>query len=129
MSGEKIIDDCRSLFSPTLVHEYLSLSAEKFPDKAAIVGGEVRLSYRDLAATSDRLARVLAQEGVRRHERVVVFLDNSPESVISLFGILKVGGTFVILNSSMKAKKLSYILRDSGAVALIAHVAKANVAA
>jgi amino acid adenylation domain-containing protein len=65
--------------------------------------------------------------GVKRHDRVVVFLDNSPESVISLYGILKAGGTFVILNGSMKSKKLGYILRDSGATALIAHVDKREV--
>lgn len=127
MSGEKTFEDSSPVFSPTLVHDYLSLSAGKFPDKTAIVGGEESVSYRALAAATDRLALVLAREGVRRHDRVVVFLDNSPESVISLYGILKAGGTFVILNSTMKAMKLSYILRDSGAVALIAHVAKARI--
>jgi amino acid adenylation domain-containing protein len=127
MTGETTIEGSCPVFSPTLVHGYLALSAENFPDKAAIVGGEEVLSYRALAETSSRLALVLAKEGVRRHDRVVVFLDNSPESVISLYGILKAGGTFVILNSAMKAMKLSYILRDSGAVTLIAHVAKAKV--
>jgi amino acid adenylation domain-containing protein len=127
MPDQKKYEDSGTMFSPTLVHEYLSLAARNFPDKTAIVGGEERVSYRALAAASDRLALALAQEGVRRHERVVVFLDNSPESVISLYGILKAGGTFIILNSTMKAMKLSYILRDSEAVALIAHVAKENV--
>lgn len=114
-------------FDPTLLHECLTDAAARFPDKTAVVAGPERWKYRDLDHCSGRLAAALLEEGVRRHDRVVVFLDNSPESVISLYGILKMGGTFVILNSGMKAKKLSYILNDSGAVALIAHAAKANV--
>ena len=115
------------LFDPTLIHECLTHTARRFPDKTAVVAGAQRWNYRDLEKCSGRLAAALVEAGVRRHDRVVVFLDNSPESVISLYGILKAGGTFVILNSAMKAMKLSYILRDSGAVALIAHAAKANV--
>lgn len=115
------------MFSPRLVHEFLRLSADRLPDKTAVIRGEDRLRYRELDSRSDRLARVLAGEGVRRHDRVVIFLDNSPEAVISLFGVLKAGGVFVILNTSMKGKKLGYILRDSGAAALIAHPARAPV--
>lgn len=50
---------------------------------------------------------------------MIVFLDNSAECVISLFGILKAGAIFVILNPALKSKKLNYILRDSGARAII----------
>lgn len=115
------------MFDPTLVHEWLTRSARRFPDKTAIVAGEVRWTYRDLDDRSDRLAAALIAAGVRRHDRVVVFLDNSPESVASLYGILKAGAAFVILNGTMKAKKLAYILKDSGAAALIADVRKAPV--
>jgi amino acid adenylation domain-containing protein len=93
----------------------------------AIICGKERWTYRSVDQYSDRLANALAERGVGRHDRVVVFLDNSPESVISLYGILKAGGTFVILNSTMKSKKLGYILRDSGAKALIAHVGKREI--
>jgi len=115
------------MFSPTLIHEYLRLSAGRFPEKVAIISGKERWTYGLINQNSDRLANALEGMGVKRHDRVVVFLDNSPESVISLYGILKAGGTFVILNGSMKSKKLGYILRDSGATALIAHVDKKEV--
>jgi len=115
------------MFSPTLVHEYLRQSAMRHPEKVAIICGEERWTYRSIDQNSDRLANALAGMGVKRHDRVVVFLDNSPESVISLYGILKAGGTFVILNSTMKSKKLGYILRDSSAKALIAHVGKREI--
>ena len=115
------------MFSPTLVHEYLSLSARRFPDKVAVISGEERLPYEVLDRSVDLLASALDRAGVRRHDRVVVLLDNSPESVISLYGILKAGGTFVILNGTMKAKKLAFILKDSGARCLITHVDKIRV--
>ncbi len=115
------------MFSPTLLHEYLRQSARKHPEKPAIISGEERWTYGSIDQHSDRLANALSGMGVERHDRVVVFLDNSPESVISLYGILKAGATFVILNGTMKAKKLGYILRDSGAAALIAHVDKKEI--
>ena len=115
------------MFSPRLVHEFLRRTAERLPAKTAVIRGEDRLSYGELDRRSDRLARTLADAGVRRHDRVAVFLDNSPEAVIGLYGILKAGGAFVLLNHTMKGKKLAYILRDSGAAALIAHPSRASV--
>lgn len=64
---------------------------------------------------------------VDRGDRVVVFLDNEAEAVISMIGILMAGGAFVILNGAMKSGKLAYILNDSGARALITKVEKAPV--
>jgi long-chain acyl-CoA synthetase len=114
------------MFSPTLVHEYLSRSASRFPDKIALVCGEERWTYRALDQYSDYLAHVLGEIGVHKGDRVIVFLDNSSETVISLYGILKAGAVFVILNSAIKSRKLKYILRDSGARLLITHTRKAR---
>jgi len=115
------------IFSPTLLHEYLDRSAEKFPKKVALVSGGERWTYEALREGSDRLSDALIEAGVRRHDRVVVFLDNSPESVVALYGILKAGGAFVMLNGTLKAGKLAYILKDSGASALITHARKTKV--
>jgi len=114
-------------FSPMLVHEYLSLSARRFPEKVAVASGADRLTYRELDRLSDGLAGFLSHAGVRRHDRVVVFLDNSPESVVALYGILKAGAVFVILNGTIKPRKLAYILNDSAAAAVVTHVGKARV--
>ena len=70
---------------------------------------------------------VLADQGIRRHDRVAIMLDNSSESVISVFGILKAGAVFIIVNPTMKAKKLNYILRDSTSRVLITHVSKSQI--
>ena len=115
------------MFSPILVHDYLKLSATRFPDKEALVFGEERWTYKSIEEYSSCFGDVLLNIGVKSHDRVVIFMDNCPEIVIALFGVLKARGTFVILNGSMKAGKLAYIMRDSGAEVLITHTGKAGV--
>ncbi|MBN1106601.1 MAG: AMP-binding protein [Deltaproteobacteria bacterium] len=110
-----------------LVHHFLENSARRLPDKAALICGDQRLTYREINDAADKLASELSGMGVARGGRVVIFLDNSAESVISLFGILKAGAVFVMLNPTMKPKKLNYIFKDSGACALITQGSKAAV--
>ena len=111
-----------------LVHHFLEHSAKRFPDKTALVCGEERLTYGQVNAQANRLARHLIASGLRRQDRVAIFLDTSLEAVVSVFGILKAGGIFAMLSPTMKAKKLSYILKDSGARCMVTHSAKAPIA-
>jgi amino acid adenylation domain-containing protein len=115
------------MFSPTLVHEYLTHTAKKYPGKAALICGEERWTYQALDQASWQVAAALAGLGMKRQDRVAILMDSSPEAVISLYGVLKAGGIFVILDSSSKAQKLGHILRDSGAAVLITHANKADV--
>jgi len=110
-----------------LVQHFLERSAERLPEKVALVCGEDRLTYAQLNRRADRFASALIGLGIRRHDRVVVFLENTVESVISLFGILKAGAIFIMLNPGMKSRKLHYILNDSGARMLIADTCKGDV--
>ena len=114
-------------FDPTLVHEWLCRSARRFPEKVALVCGERRWTYNALDRHTNHLAAALMDRGLRRHDRIAVLLDNSAETVISLYGILKAGGVFIILAGSLKGQKLRYILENSGANILITHVSKAKV--
>lgn len=102
-----------------LVHEFFEASAQRFPDKIALICGKDRLSYEKINTSANALAHHLIKWGLKKQDRVVIFLENSVEAVISLYGVLKAGGIFVILNPSMKAGKLRYILHDSGASFLI----------
>jgi len=110
-----------------LVHHFLENSAARLPDKVALICENQRLTYREIDYLANQLASALVDMNIRRQDRVVIFLDNSPESVISIFGILKAGGIFLILNPTMKSKKLNYILKDSGARALISQSSKVRV--
>lgn len=110
-----------------LVNHFLENSADRLPDKVALICEDKRLTYREINRFAGQLAVALLGMEVKRQDRIVIFLDNSPESVISLFGILKAGAVFVTLNPTMKSKKLNFILKDSGAKALITQTSKARI--
>jgi len=107
-----------------LVDEFLEHSARRFPDKTAVVCGNRRLAYREIEEQSNRLALALIGEGVQRGDRIAIYLDNSVEAVLSVFAILKAGAVFLVVNPSTKGDKLSYILNNCRAVALIADAKK-----
>ena len=110
------------------VENFLLESAKRFPGKPALVAGSARLTYAELAARAAALAAELTRQGVQRGDRVVVFLQNSPEAVISIFGTLMAGGVFSVVNPSTKADKLAYILNNCTAKALITEPRLAGVA-
>ncbi len=104
---------------PRLVHEFLEHHAEAQPQKTALVCASTRLTYAQVEAQANRLAHALREHGLRRGDRVALYLPNSAELAVGLFGVLKAGGVFVVVNHTTKAAKLAYILQDCGAQALI----------
>ncbi len=102
-----------------LVEGFLEASACRFPEKTALVSGGARLSYGEVDRRANRLARALRCAGVERGDRVAVCLDNSAEAVVAIFGVLKAGGVFIVVNPTTKADKLAFILEDSRASALV----------
>jgi acyl-CoA ligase (AMP-forming) (exosortase A-associated) len=98
---------------------FLEQSAQQFPEKTALVCGEQRLSFAQIEEACNRLAHGLIAMGVRRGDRVAVYLDNTVEAVVSIFAILKAGAVFMCVNPTTKAEKLTYILNNSGARVLI----------
>jgi len=109
------------------VNEYLETTAEKLPDKVALVCEHQRLTYREINHAANQLAYELMRLGIEHQDRIAVFIENSIEAVISIFGILKAGAVFMVLNPSMKYRKLKYILDDSGAKILITNSKKIDI--
>jgi long-chain acyl-CoA synthetase len=101
------------------VEQFLTDSARRFGDKAALVAGAERLTYRDIDLASDRLAGALVARGIRRGDRVIVFMDNCREAVIAIFAALKAGAVFSPINPSTKADKLAYVINNCRARALV----------
>jgi long-chain acyl-CoA synthetase len=102
-----------------LLQDYLEQTAARTPDATALVADDQRMSFRALDASANAIARGLIAAGVRPGDRVAICLDNRPETVIAIFGTLKAGAAFVMVNASMKSQKLEYLLRHSGAKALV----------
>ena len=102
-----------------LVNDFLSSSVKSSPQKVGLVFRKKRLSYSEIDKLSNKLANVLVSKGVKRGDRVGIYLDNSVEAVISVFGILKADAVFVIINFSTKPNKLAYVLNNCRMKALI----------
>ena len=77
------------------------------------------MTYAQVEAQANRLANCLRENGLKRGERVVVYLPNSIPLVLAIFAILKADGVFVVVNATMKKDKLAYILNNCRASALI----------
>jgi long-chain acyl-CoA synthetase len=101
------------------VEAFLEHSARRRPDKTALVCDGRRVSYATLDARANGLAHALLDAGVRRGDRVAVFLENSVEAVVAVFGILKAGAVFVIVNPTTKADKVAYIVGNCRAAAFV----------
>ncbi|NIR64177.1 MAG: long-chain fatty acid--CoA ligase, partial [Gammaproteobacteria bacterium] len=102
-----------------LVQNFLERSAERLPNKTALVCGADRYTYSDINVKANRLANALIEKGVRRGDRVVIYMPNSMEVVVGLFAVLKAGGTFVVVNHTTKRDKLTYILNNCRAAAML----------
>jgi acyl-CoA synthetase (AMP-forming)/AMP-acid ligase II len=85
----------------------------------ALVEGDVRLTYAQLAPEVDRYARAFVAEGVAAGDRVAIWAPNCAEWMIAALGVLRAGGVLVPLNTRFKGGEASYILRNSGATTLI----------
>ncbi len=103
-----------------LVNNFLEDSAERFPDKVALVCGGQRLTYAQIDEQANRVANGLLELGVQRGDRVAVWLPNAVETVVAIFAILKAGATFTVINATTKYDKLAYVLNNCAASALFA---------
>lgn len=103
-----------------LVNDFLENSAQRFPDKLALVCDGQRLTYAQVEEQANRAANGLLALGMQRGERAAVWLPNSVETVIAIFAILKAGGTFTVINPTTKPGKLAYVLNNCAARGLFA---------
>ncbi len=101
------------------IEEFLENSARLHPNKVALICKDERLTYRQLEERANQLAYALIEAGVQRGDRVVTFLPNSVEAVVSIFATLKAGAVFSVLNPTTKPDKLTYILNNCRASAMI----------
>jgi len=110
------------------VERFLEDSAARFPTKTALVCGDLRVTYAQLASAANRLAHALGLAGVERGDRVLLFLPNSSDAVAALFGVLKAGAVFSPINPTTKAGRLSYLMGNCQARAVVTNRALLPVA-
>ena len=94
-------------------------ATERAPERAAVVFYGRSISYRELREASDRLACALAALGVKKGDRVALYLLNSPQFIIAYFAALKCGATVTPISPVYTSHEVRYQLEDSGARAII----------
>jgi fatty-acyl-CoA synthase len=102
------------------VGDLLTRLASALPDNDALVYADgPRYTFRELEREARTIARGLMAAGVEPGERVVVWATNVPEWVVLQFAIAKIGAVLVTANTSLRAKEIDYLLRQSEAATLI----------
>ncbi|MCP4936644.1 MAG: acyl--CoA ligase [bacterium] len=101
------------------VENFLIDSARRLPNKTAIIAGGDRISYGELDKASDNLAASMVSEGICAGDRVVLFMSNCIEAVITIFAVQKAGAILVPLHDSTKPDKLSRIMKNCEARAIL----------
>jgi amino acid adenylation domain-containing protein len=105
---------------PFLLHHLLRLSAERHPQRTAVIEGERALTYSELDAMSGRVATALAHLGVRCGDRVGLLCPKMLETVAAIFGILKAGAIYVPLDPHAPPQRNARILAGTDAAVLVA---------
>ncbi len=109
-----------SLVYPKLpVFEYLTRSAQRFPDQPCTIFRDQVITYAEMDRLSDVFAAGLASIGVKKGDRIGVLLPNLPQFVLVFYGILKAGGIVVAMNPQYKKRELLYQIQDSDVRVLI----------
>lgn len=99
--------------------DLLMHGAERWPDGLAVIDGDRRWSYTELAQQVQRFAQGLLGLGIARGDRVVVQLDKSIEAVVTLMAVPLLGAIVVPVSTLLKRTQLLHVLRDCGACALV----------
>jgi len=105
---------------PKPLFDLVSATAARDPKKVCIRFQGASMTYGQVDDLSSRFATALVSLGVKKGDRVAIFLPNMPQFVLAYFGILKAGGVVVPCSPLYKAKELEFQLRDSGASVIVA---------
>ncbi len=104
---------------PTTLHGWIEQQARRTPGAAAVEMGAERLTYEQLDARANRLARRLRRLGVGAESLVGLAMERSPDMVIGLLAVLKAGGAYVPIDPEYPAERIAHVLGDSRAPVLL----------
>ncbi|MET9619108.1 amino acid adenylation domain-containing protein, partial [Kitasatospora indigofera] len=107
--------------APPLFTEVFEAQAARTPDEPALVCGEVRLTFAELNARANRVARGLVAAGVGPEDVVALALTRSADAVTGLLGVLKAGAAYLPLDAEYPADRIAHMLGDARPVLALTH--------
>lgn len=99
--------------------EMLWESAQRFPEKIAVIYQGQKISFRELDGLVNSFANALSKLGVRKGDRVALFMTNRPEYIISVYAIARLGAAFTPMNPTYKEDEVAHQLQDAEASVLV----------
>lgn len=93
---------------------FLEEAARKYPDRACTIFKGAVISYKEMNALTDHMAAALVEMGVKKGDRVGIFMPNTPQFVIAFFGILKAGAAVVAVNPTYPVDEILTPVNDAG---------------
>jgi long-chain acyl-CoA synthetase len=96
------------------IFHFLKESAQKYPNSPCTIFKGARVSFREMDQITDRLAAGLASLGVKKGDRVGVFMPNTPQFVMAYFAILKLGAVVVATNPLYSEREIEHQVNDAG---------------
>lgn len=112
-------DTEREYARDVFLHQFFEQQAKQSPDTLAVVSEDEQLTYETLNQRANQLAHRLRACGAGPEIVVGVCLERSPEMVGALLGVMKSGATYLPLDPSFGASRLSFMLRDAGATVVV----------
>jgi len=101
------------------LYTFLEQSAKKHPDNRSLSYLGNNISYAELDKLVNRAANCFLQLGICKGDRVAIYLANTPQFIIALYGVLKIGAIAVPINPLYQSAEVAYELEDSGAETVI----------
>ena len=92
---------------------FLEEAARKYPDRACTIFKGAVITYKEMNAETDHMAAALVEMGVKKGERVGIFMPNTPQFMIAYFGILKAGGVVVAVNPTYPVDEVLIPVNDA----------------
>jgi fatty-acyl-CoA synthase len=108
--------------------DLLHRTAQRYPDKLAVVAGELRVTYAEFDAAVNRTANALADRGLAKGDRLALLSHNCWQFAVLAFATAKAGVVLVPVNFMLGPDEIAFILRHSGARAIVAEDALAPTA-
>jgi len=105
--------------TPATLHGLFERQAALTPDAPALSFDGLHLSYSELNARANRLARRLRSLGVGPESPVALYLDRSAEMVVAILAVLKAGGAYLPLDPDYPAERVLFAIEDAGAQLLL----------
>ncbi|HSU17578.1 non-ribosomal peptide synthetase [Longimicrobium sp.] len=124
-----LLDDwnrSQAAYPAACMQDLVEAQAARTPDAVAVLHGERSLTYAELNAAANRLARHLRALGVGPDARVAICAERGLELVPALLAVLKAGGAYVPLDPQYPEDRLRYMLEDSAPAVVLTHAAPAG---